>query len=341
MRAPQSSLMLAFALSLVGTAALADDDAALAKKRDEKLAEPWVKADGWIADYEKALGEARKSGKPILAYFTVSSDASPPCQKFERTLGDAKAAELGKSYVLFLHVTSHVKKDKHQDLLAKKGGKGFPYVVWLDADGNVVSDADSWEFQDPPARSIAGLDETGKRVKWYLDVKKKASGGGNPEKVDLALAELEMDKAKLADVEKRIAGLGPSNEQKAALEALRSREEIKPTVEKLRKGAGFEDLCAAGKKFIEMRKAGKPAPQAGPSFEFFWRCILLDARKEKDAASFEEGLKALKARFGDSTGSSLYFHVGQETWKTYLEEMDKSLEQLKKPPAPPRPSGGD
>ena len=44
----------------------------LVKKRDAKLAEAWVKDGGWITDFAKAREEAKGSGKPIFAYFTVT-----------------------------------------------------------------------------------------------------------------------------------------------------------------------------------------------------------------------------------------------------------------------------
>lgn len=42
------------------------------EKRDKKLAEGWVTKAPWITDYDRAREEARKSGKPIFAYFTRS-----------------------------------------------------------------------------------------------------------------------------------------------------------------------------------------------------------------------------------------------------------------------------
>ena len=41
--------------------------------------------------------------------------------------------------VLFLHVTSRVKSDPHQDLLREKGGRGFPYLAVLDPRGEVLA----------------------------------------------------------------------------------------------------------------------------------------------------------------------------------------------------------
>ena len=44
----------------------------LKKQRDEKLGKAWVKKFPWLTDYAKAKEEAKKSGKPIFAYFSRS-----------------------------------------------------------------------------------------------------------------------------------------------------------------------------------------------------------------------------------------------------------------------------
>ena len=58
-------------LALTSLPALADD-AALAQKRDAKLAEPWLKKAPWFTDFDKAREEAKKGDKPIFAYFSRS-----------------------------------------------------------------------------------------------------------------------------------------------------------------------------------------------------------------------------------------------------------------------------
>ncbi|TAH38218.1 MAG: hypothetical protein EYC70_06240 [Planctomycetota bacterium] len=64
-------------LSLIAGVALAggaraQDQADLVKKRDEKLAKPFVAHGGWITDYDQAREQAQKEGKPIFVYFTRS-----------------------------------------------------------------------------------------------------------------------------------------------------------------------------------------------------------------------------------------------------------------------------
>ena len=58
---------------LLCTAAFAQaDDAAMAAKRDAKLAEPWVTNAPWITEFDKAKKEAKDQGKHLFTYFTRS-----------------------------------------------------------------------------------------------------------------------------------------------------------------------------------------------------------------------------------------------------------------------------
>lgn len=71
-------LALAPALALVLTSTAVSQQrkppsqAELIKQRDEKLAKPVFEKAHWIKDYDEALAEAKKSNKPIFAYFTRS-----------------------------------------------------------------------------------------------------------------------------------------------------------------------------------------------------------------------------------------------------------------------------
>ena len=63
-------LPLAAALvALLGVHATAGD---LEDKRDKKLKEPFIEKGHWLLDYDKAREESKKSGKPMLVYFTRS-----------------------------------------------------------------------------------------------------------------------------------------------------------------------------------------------------------------------------------------------------------------------------
>ena len=63
------ALSMAF---LLGLAAAAGAQETMEQKRDKKLALPFLKKAAWFTDYDKALEESKKSGKPVFAYFTRS-----------------------------------------------------------------------------------------------------------------------------------------------------------------------------------------------------------------------------------------------------------------------------
>ena len=44
----------------------------LIARREAKLAEPFIENADWVTDYDQALAMAKKSGKPIFAYFSRS-----------------------------------------------------------------------------------------------------------------------------------------------------------------------------------------------------------------------------------------------------------------------------
>lgn len=63
-------IVLAAALvAAIGSSAFGQS---LEEKRDKKLASEFLKKASWITDYDKALAEAKKSGKPIFGYFSRS-----------------------------------------------------------------------------------------------------------------------------------------------------------------------------------------------------------------------------------------------------------------------------
>lgn len=67
-------LPLGAALLSLSTALVAQqgDQAELIAKRDKKLQEEFLKNAPWITDYDKARAEAKRTKKPIFAYFTRS-----------------------------------------------------------------------------------------------------------------------------------------------------------------------------------------------------------------------------------------------------------------------------
>ncbi len=69
----RTAVLAALLLTLTAVAAARErSEKELRQRRDALMAKAWVKASPWITDYEKALAESKKSGKPIFAYLTRS-----------------------------------------------------------------------------------------------------------------------------------------------------------------------------------------------------------------------------------------------------------------------------
>ncbi|MGH7152014.1 MAG: hypothetical protein ACREIU_15020, partial [Planctomycetota bacterium] len=64
--------------------------------------------------------------------------------------------------VLFLHNTSRLKEEPYPELLREKGGRGFPYLVFLDSDGGVIARHDA-------RRTVEDFRATKARAETYLD----------------------------------------------------------------------------------------------------------------------------------------------------------------------------
>jgi hypothetical protein len=214
--------------------------------------------------------------------------------------------------VLFCHITSRVATDKHQELLKEKGGQGFPYLVFMDSDGNVLA-------KHSGARSIKGFEATGGKAVAYMEVKKKAEGGDKAAQIDLVLAEMDLGKTTLEEGQKKLKELGElSKEQQAKLDGIATNATVMEIVKPLRRN-DKQGMIDAGKKFFDMKKEGK-IPSGDQEFQMFWILMMDYAESVKDAKTFEEGFTSLKTKFGDTINKQ---------WAQQNEERLKKLKEAK------------
>ena len=100
----------------------------------------------WDSDYKAALTEAKKSGNPILVNFS-GSDWCKWCIKLDQEVFSKKAFKkyADENLVLLLVDTPARKKlpadvAKQNDTLKSKFKiRGFPTVLLIDGDGNVIN----------------------------------------------------------------------------------------------------------------------------------------------------------------------------------------------------------
>jgi len=109
-------------------------------------AKPAAAEPQWLTSFDAASAEAQKSGKPILAYFTVGDSdpwSGPWCWKLCREVFDQKEFKewAAKNVVLFeldfpfRKAQDDATKKANADLAKKYKVEEFPTVIFMNPDG--------------------------------------------------------------------------------------------------------------------------------------------------------------------------------------------------------------
>ena len=101
--------------------------------------------EGWLKNYDNALAKAQKEGKFVLLQFH-GSDWCPPCIQLEKEVLSSNEFKAIADAALVLVEADFPRTKKlsdkqkaHNNELAKKFGiEGFPTVIILDRNGNVL-----------------------------------------------------------------------------------------------------------------------------------------------------------------------------------------------------------
>lgn len=225
-----------------------------------------------------------------------------------------------KDFVLFLHVTSRVESDPYQTLLQEKGGRGFPYLVFMDAEGKVIAEHNG-------ARDVEGFKKRGEQVRSFVALKKKVEGGDASARVDYLVASLGMGPMSAEELEKRLKECGElSKEQKAKLDPLLLNNEVRCMLETAQDEEGAMELAP---KFVEMKKAGR-IPTGDDEMVGFWLVLLNYGEQQKDVPLFEESLKALREKLKDNPRATKFLDSKEEALKAMKEPGGKKDEDGKK-----------
>jgi len=215
--------------------------------------------------------------------------------------------------VLYCNVLSRVPTDKDQDLLRTKGGDGFPTLIFMDSEGNVLA-------RHEDERDAGGFARTGKKAGGFLELKAKAAKGDKPAQIELAIAQLELWQVTAEEARKRIAALGKLPQaQQEKVDGLLVTAEVREVLQRVTDAK--ETQVAAGRKFLEMKKAGRAAPK-GDEVEPYWILMMTYAEDQKDAGTFADALKALKEQFGANPQAAGFFKEKEAALKT-LQDAKK------------------
>jgi hypothetical protein len=198
--------------------------------------------------------------------------------------------------------------------LSKKGGRGFPYLVYMDADGQVLG--------KPPGRSVKAFAKGIKGAQRYLTLQKKADKTPEEQvelfelevsygKLDAAAAKAKREQLKLppeldAKLEKAIGSLEATAAVKEAGKQLRSRADVQSKGPEI--GKGFYE------KFHS--KGIVPGdPQIRMQFYFL---IMEYGFQKKVVAAAESAVEALKKQLGSNPRA-----------RGFLKQLETRLSKLK------------
>lgn len=205
-----------------------------------------------------------------------------------------------------MHLTTRVKTDPHQNLLREKGGSGFPYLVFMNAEGDVIA-----QQRD---RSVAGFTKTLTALTTLASLEKKAAAGDRDAAVELFIAQLDLGKHKVADAKARLKELGElSPEQRARVNEPLTNLEVQELMSSARSADAQK---AVREQLLAMRKEGRVP--TGMYATSFWSQLLMKAEADKDIPLAEDAATHLKELMKSRPGA-----------ERMLKQLDERLAKLK------------
>ncbi len=302
-------------LLLLASPSFAEDDPKKQEdpKREVVTGGEWFKKGNWVDELDKAKAEAKKSGRAIFVYYCTAGE-SPFCRNLEKNVfSNDKFLDFAKKFVCYAQVTAK-RKPTDQDLQELRAAKGlvqWPWFSFLDASGNLL-------LSLAPMMNLGGIEEGGDRILRYIEIAKRVKGGAQSDQRDLVIAALDLGRITIENAHERLQKLGElTEEQKKAL-ALAETNNFVEGLSNKTDPANADAILAAGRKFVEHKKSGKPAPSYRSDIQPYWLAVMKVATTDKDPDLYEEALVALKDRYGN-----------EPTAKAFFEGCAKTLEELK------------
>jgi len=209
--------------------------------------------------------------------------------------------------VLFCHNTSRVETDPYPSLLGEKGGSGFPYLVFMDQNGNVIA-------KHQGNRSVEAFQTTMGRADEFLALEKKAASGERDAKLDLFLQQLELRHFNLEQANAKRKELGQLPEETSKkVDGLLIGLEVSQIVGKIQ---DRKEIAKVGGPLVKMFEAGRIP--TGSDARMFWSVLLMYAEETKDIPLFEKLVARLEQDAGDDPRA-----------KAMAESAKKRLEKLR------------
>ncbi len=214
--------------------------------------------------------------------------------------------------VPFLSVMTRIPDRENDALLRDYGGTGFPYLIYLDGDGNKIG--------KPTGRDMDAFKAGASAANDLLSLRKKVAKGVPGLECRLLLLELQMGAANFEDAKGRREALKKPRKgakewkvQVGEIDALLLDLEIDTLIRTTRRDK--EAWPDTEILLYEMANEGKFPSKFNRSF---WSAVLNVSKKRKDSAMFQKGYDAYLEAYGKNPRA-----------KKMLDGMKADLDALK------------
>ena len=116
-----------------------------------------IASDRWIRDYDQAMAEAERTGRPVLTLFT-GSDWCPHCVTLEKKVLDSSLfLEWAQDRVILLMIDlpqqgiSQEERNARSRVCIKYGVRSFPNTILIAPDGAKIMGQSGYQGQSPEA----------------------------------------------------------------------------------------------------------------------------------------------------------------------------------------------
>lgn len=183
----------------------------------------------------------------------------------------------------FLHITTRIPGHPHDDLLTRFGGRGFPTLAFLDAEGRKLM-----EYSGP--RTTKGFEQALEEVQEFLDLEARAAAGEAKAATELLIRQLALQWFDFEEAKAKVEALTEvSSKQRKLLDQLLIDTEVRGLADS--HGDSRSKRVEAGKRFLELFEA-KQLPAGYNELYAFWTFLADYAEDQGDKRLFKKVIKA-------------------------------------------------
>ena len=217
---------------------------------------------------------------------------------------------LGKSVVLFCHITSRVEGEPYPNLLHQMQGRGFPALRFLNAKGELLSIYNG-------ARKVESIEFAAEGLNELAQLEAALAAGDKKVAPKILAHKLKLGMLSNADAEKQRAELkGLSAKLGRELDNLVRDQKILNLV-KATSRKSKDSLAEAAKEFKAITRASG-TPKANNVQRLIWPIMVDHAVAVSDKKLMKKALKATKKAYGKSID------------KDWIRRMERTLKHMKR-----------